>query len=191
MKVECVYPVPPKRRIQRHQLICAARWPFLAAAIACPVVNLCLGGSAWSLVALWGLWMLWGDLVAPTMVEYNRVSQFTKVLAQCCGLLLLIDLILAPGRIRNLLPIVCFAGLTVAAVLFFTDFSRQKQNIIPLMLLCLVAFLSAGVCLLVPGVESQWGLIVLAALSFGLFVVCAVCLGGGFFRGLHKYFLVK
>ena len=138
-----------------------------------------------------GLWMLWGDLVAPTMVEYNRVSQFTKVLAQCCGLLLLIDLILAPGRIRNLLPIVCFAGLTVAAVLFFTDFSRQKQNIIPLMLLCLVAFLSAGVCLLVPGVESQWGLIVLAALSFGLFVVCAVCLGGGFFRGLHKYFHVK
>ena len=109
----------------------------------------------------------------------------------CCGLLLLIDLILAPGRIRNLLPIVCFAGLTVAAVLFFTDFSRQKQNIIPLMLLCLVAFLSAGVCLLVPGVESQWGLIVLAALSFGLFVVCAVCLGGGFFRGLHKYFHVK
>ena len=178
MKVECVYPIPPKRRIQRHQLICAARWPFLAAAVACPVVNLCLGGSAWS-------------LVAPTMVEYNRVSQFTKVLAQCCGLLLLIDLILAPGRIRNLLPIVCFAGLTVAAVLFFTDFSRQKQNIIPLMLLCLVAFLSAGVCLLVPGVESQWGLIVLAALSFGLFVVCAVCLGGGFFRGLHKYFHVK
>ena len=83
------------------------------------------------------------------------------------------------------------ASVTVAAVLFFTDFSRQKQNIIPLMLLCLVAFLSAGVCLLVPGVESQWGLIVLAALSFGLFVVCAVCLGGGFFRGLHKYFHVK
>ena len=86
MKVECIYPVPPKRRVQRQQLICAARWPFLAAAVACPVVNLCLGGSAWSLVALWGLWMLWGDLVAPTMVEYNRVSQFTKVLAQCCGL---------------------------------------------------------------------------------------------------------
>lgn len=156
-----------------------------------PVVNLCLGGSAWSLVALWGLWMLWGDLVAPTMVEYNRVSQFTKVLAQCCGLLLLIDLILAPGRIRNQLPIVCFAGLAVAAVLFFTDFSRQKQNIIPLMLLCLVAFLTAGVCLLVPSVEHQWGLIVLAALSFGLFVACAVCLGGGFFRGLHKYFHIK
>ena len=174
MKVECVYPIPPKRRIQRHQLICAARWPFLAAAVACPVVNLCLGGSAWSLVALWGLWMLWGDLVAPTMVEYNRVSQFTKVLAQCCGLLLLIDLILAPGRIRNLLPIVCFAGLTVAAVLFFTDFSRQKQNIIPLMLLCLVAFLSAGVCLLVPGVESQWGLIVLAALAVTAVAAVAV-----------------
>ena len=75
MKVECVYPIPPKRRIQRHQLICAARWPFLAAAIACPVVNLCLGGSAWSLVALWGLWMLWGDLVAPTMVEKNSPAE--------------------------------------------------------------------------------------------------------------------
>ena len=81
--------------------------------------------------------------------------------------------------------------LAVAAVLFFTDFSRQKQNIIPLMLLCLVAFLTAGVCLLVPSVEHQWGLIVLAALSFGLFVACAVCLGGGFFRGLHKYFHIK
>ena len=103
-------PIPPKRRIQRHQLICAARWPFLAAAVACPVVNLCLGGSAWSLVALWGLWMLWGDLVAPTMVEYNRVSQFTKVLAQCCGLLLLIDLILARAAFGTSCPSCALPG---------------------------------------------------------------------------------
>lgn len=191
MKVEPAYPVPPRKRLQRRQLIYWLRWPFLAAALICPAVNLYAGGQAWSVVALWGIWMLWSDLVAPTMVEYNRVSQLTRLLSQSCCLLLLIDLLLAPGRIRALLPIVCFGGLAVVATLFFTDYDRQRQNVTPLMLLCAVAFLSSAVCLIVTAWEHRWALIVMGALSLSLLVACGVSLGGGFLRGIQKYFHLK
>ena len=103
MKIERTYPLPSKPHFQHQQVIRWAKWPFLAAAYLCPILNLALGGKPWSLVVLWSLWIAWSSLVSPDMVAYNRISQLAKLLFQSCVLLILIDLCLGPrlGRVRG------------------------------------------------------------------------------------------
>ena len=58
MEIKNVYP-PLKRKLnRRRKLRTACGWCFLAAAAACVIVNICVGGKAWSAVALWALWMI-------------------------------------------------------------------------------------------------------------------------------------
>lgn len=45
MKIERTYPLPSKPHFQHQQVIRWAKWPFLAAAYLCPILNLALGGQ--------------------------------------------------------------------------------------------------------------------------------------------------
>ena len=80
MKVDITYPPVEKRRQRKKKLIRAAGWLMLLAAVICPVVNLAVGGKAWSLIVLMGLYMTWTLVLSPDLVEYNRISQFIKLL---------------------------------------------------------------------------------------------------------------
>ena len=66
MEIKNVYP-PLKRKLnRRRKLRTACGWCFLAAAAACVIVNICVGGKAWSAVALWALWMIWVNSADPS-----------------------------------------------------------------------------------------------------------------------------
>jgi hypothetical protein len=191
MKTEMVYPLCEKKKIQRCDVIAAAKWPFLLAAYVCVIVNATVGGKAWSIVVLWSLWIAWSLIVSPSMIEYNRISQVIKLITYACILLILIDVLLSPGWAMLVVPIICFSGLMLSAVLFFTDFERQKQNIMPMLLLAFISIISAAVGLIVLNGEHQWALVVMGALALAILAACFMTLRSDFVRTLQKRFHTK
>ena len=188
MKVKITYPAVKKQTLQRRKLLQILRWPVLFAGFICPVINLVTGGKAWSLIVLMGLYMAWTLLLSVDLVEYNRISQWIRLITEACLLLILIDVFLAPGWAVEVVPIVCFCGLTVAGVLFFTDLERQKQNMLPMLLLIFLCLIGSVVGLSLWHQESRWALAVMGAFAFALLVACAVTLGEDFPRQLRKRF---
>lgn len=188
MKPEIIYPREDKRRRQRADVLAVARWPFLFAAYICPIINLVTGGKAWSLIVLWSLWMVWSLALNTDMVEYNRISQVIKLITDACVLLILIDVLLSPGWAVEVVPIVCFSGLMLTAALFFTDLERQKQNMLPLLLLCALSLVAAAVGLILWREESRWALAVMGAFAFAVLAASFMTLGRDFLRELKKRF---
>lgn len=191
MKVEITYPPVERRRLQRRKLLRILRWPFLFAAYICPLINLLTGGKAWSVIVLMSLYMAWKLVLSTDLVEYNRISQFTKLIVCTCVLLGLIDWLLAPGWAVEVVPIVCFGGLVVAGILFFTDLERQKQNMLPMLVLIVMALFGSVIGLSLWHEESCWALVVMGALALALLVGCAATLGGEFLRELKRRFHMK
>ena len=188
MKLKITYPQPERRRLRRRRLLEILRWPFLFAALVCPALNLVTGGSAWSIVVLISLYTVWTLVLSPDLVEYNRISQFIKLIVCCCALLISVDLFLAPGWAVEVVPIVCFGALAVSAVLFFTDLERQKQNMLPLLMLIFFAIAGSAAGLALWREESRWALAVMGVTAVTLLTACAVTLGSEFLRELRRRF---
>ncbi|MDR2930505.1 MAG: DUF6320 domain-containing protein [Propionibacteriaceae bacterium] len=188
MRVDLVYPALGPRTRARHQIIAWVKWPFLVAALASTVVNIVVGGRAWSVVVLWGLWVVWSFTLAPGLIDVNRISQFVKLVADVVVLLVLIDLLLAPGWAMTVVPIVCFSALIVVGALFFTDFRRQRHNVMPMLTLAALSLVFAVTGLIAWSGPTRWPLIVMASVAFGLLAAAVVALGAGFFAGVRKYF---
>lgn len=188
MKAELIYPPQSKMPFSRGRLLRILRWPFGGAALSCIVVNLAVGGHAWSVVVMMSLYAVWTLMLSPDLVEYNRTSQSIKALMYLCILLVLIDVLLSPGWAMHVVPIVCFGGLIVAAVLFFSDLRRQKQNIQPMMQFSALCLIASAIGLVIPSAAPHWALIVLCAVSGALLTACVFVLGTGIFREIHKRF---
>ena len=185
MNIKITYPADEKS-FSRPRLMRAARWPFLAA-LSCAVVNLCVGGKAWSAVVIWSLIGAWSHLIAPDTVGYNRLQQGVKGFLQLCVLLLLIDVCLAPGKLLPVFPIVAFGTVIVLGVLLFTDLRRQRRNVMPLVLLSLCILL---LCTVGAWVWEtwHWSVIVMASTAFFLVMACAAAFGEILLADLRKYF---
>lgn len=188
MKIEVTYP-PVKRRGRRlRRLRAGAKMTLLFAAYICIIMNIITNGQAWSLVVAASIYMVWTLALLPAMVEYNRISQFIRFIACACILLGAIGIFLAPGWAIEAVPIAGFCGLAISGVLFFTGLERQKQNMLPMLLL--IAF---GLAISVVGLslwhgENSWALAVMGAFALALLTACAVTLGGEFIRELERRF---
>ncbi|MBE6036365.1 MAG: hypothetical protein E7223_01920 [Clostridiales bacterium] len=191
MKIKITYPPVGKKRIQRKKLLNILRWPFLLAAVLCPVINLTVGGKAWSVIVLMGLYMVWKLGLSTDLVEYNRTSQTAKTIITVCLLLFLIDFFLSGGWAVEVIPVVGFCGLVVAGVLFFTDFQRQQQNMLPLLLLILLALAGAVVGLTVWNERAHWPFLIMGGFALALLIACIATMGGGFLRMLRRRFHIK
>ena len=191
MKIEITYPPISKRNFQRRRLLDILKWPFLLAAYACPIINLAVGGRAWSVIVLTGLYMVWRLVFSIDLVEYNRISQFIRLIYSAMLLMGMIDFFLAPGWAIVVLPIVCFCALAVTAVLFFTDFSRQRRNMLPMLGFIIISFCGAIAGLAAAGGRGRWAFIVLASLAAALFIACAIALGADFMRELKRRFHMR
>ena len=191
MELKITYPPVGKRKLQQKKLIAIMRWPFLFAAYICPILNLVTGGKAWSLIVLMSLYTVWTLVLSPDLVEYNRISQFIKLITCSCILLALIDIFLAPGWAIEVVPIVCFCGLAISGILFFTDLERQKQNMLPMLLLIFLALIGSVIGLCLWHEESRWALAVMGAFALALLVACVITLGNDFTRELKRRFHTK
>lgn len=188
MKIEVTYP-PVKRWGRRlHRLLKGTKMTLLFAAYICIIVNIITGGLAWSLVVAASIYMVWTLALSPDMVEYNRISQSIRFIACACILLGMIGIFLVPGWAIEAVPIAGFSGLAISGVLFFTDLERQKQNMLPMLLLIAFGLISSVVGLSLWHGEDSWALAVMGAFALALLVACVVTLGNEFIRELNRRF---
>lgn len=188
MKIKLIYPPIEKKKLQRSRLLSILRWPVLAAAVLCPIIDHKTGSQGWSLVVLMSLYTVWTMVISPDLVEYNRISQFIKLIVCICFLLILIDLFLAPGWAVTVVPLVCSGGVVVSGLLFYTDLNKQKHNMLPMLLLIALALPCALAGLHIWHGKGRWALLVLAVCSFVLLISLILTLRNGFARELKKRF---
>ncbi len=191
MKVDITYPRQNRKKLQLNRIRDWIKRPFLFAAYICPILNLCTGGKAWSIIVLWSLWITWSFVFSPDLVEYNRISQIVKLVADVSALLIMIDRLLAPGWANEVVPLVCFSGLVVTGVLFFTDLDRQRQNMMPMLWMILISIISAIISFPLWMEESGWTVVLMGAVAVALLYACYSVLGRDLVRELKKRFHTK
>ncbi len=191
MKIDITYPPAEKSGQWRRSMLAAVKWPMLAAAAICPIVNYFVGGKAWSVIVLVGLFAAWRFIFSIDLVEYNRISQIIKILTFACIILGLVDILLVPGWALFVVPIVCTVGLGVAALLFFSDLEKQEHNAFPFLLLIFYAIAGSVVGLHYKHGDGRWTLMLMGAVAAGLLVLCIVIMGSGFFRELRRRFHLR
>lgn len=191
MKIKITYPKVSPKIIKHQRLINFMKWPLLIAVVICPIINLITGGKAWSLVVLMSIYMAWNLVISRDLVEYNRISQFVKLITLTSLLLITIDVFLAPGLALDAVPILIFSGLIVTSVLFFTDIERQKQNIFPFLFLILLSIFSSIIGLSFYHEKDSWPLTVMGAVALFLLITLSITLKENIINELKKGFSVK
>ena len=191
MKIKITYPKVSPKIIKHQRLINFMKWPLLIAVVICPIINLITGGKAWSLVVLMSIYMAWDLVISRDLVEYNRISQFVKLITLTSLLLITIDVFLAPGWALEAVPILIFSGLIVTSVLFFTDIERQKQNIFPFLFLILLSIFSSIIGLSFYHEKDSWPLTVMGAVALFLLITLNITLKENIINELKKGFSVK
>ena len=191
MKIKITYPKVSPKIIKHQRLINFMKWPLLIAVVICPIINLITGGKAWSLVVLMSIYMAWDLVISRDLVEYNRISQFVKLITLTSLLLITIDAFLTPGWALEAVPILIFSGLIVTSVLFFTDIERQKQNIFPFLFLILLSIFSSIIGLSFYHEKDSWPLTVMGAVALFLLISLSITLKENIINELKKGFSVK
>lgn len=191
MKIKITYPKVSPKIIKHQRLINFMKWPLLIAVVICPIINLITGGKAWSLVVLMSIYMAWDLVISRDLVEYNRISQFVKLITLTSLLLITIDIFLSPGWALEAVPILIFSGLIVTSVLFFTDIERQKQNIFPFLFLILLSIFSSIVGLTFYHEKDSWPLTVMGVVALFLLITLTITLKENIINELKKGFSVK
>lgn len=191
MKIKITYPKVSPKIIKHQRLINFMKWPLLIAVVICPIINLITGGKAWSLVVLMSIYIAWDLVISRDLVEYNRISQFVKLITLTSLLLIIIDIFLAPGWALEAVPILIFSGLIVTSVLFFTDIERQKQNIFPFLFLILLSIFSSIIGLSFYHEKDSWPLTVMGIVALFLLITLSITLKENIINELKKGFSVK
>ena len=191
MKIKITYPKVSPKIIKHQRLINFMKWPLLIAVVICPIINLITGGKAWSLVVLMSIYMAWDLVISRDLVEYNRISQFVKLITLTSLLLITIDVFLAPGWALEAVPILIVSGLIVTSVLFLTDIERQKQNIFPFLFLILLSIFSSIIGLSFYHEKDSWPLTVMGAVALFLLITLSITLKENIINELKKGFSVK
>lgn len=191
MKIKITYPKVSPKIIKHQRLINFMKRPLLIAVVICPIINLITGGKAWSLVVLMSIYMAWDLVISRDLVEYNRISQFVKLITLTSLLLITIDIFLSPGWALDTVPILIFSGLIVTSVLFFTDIERQKQNIFPFLFLILLSIFSSIVGLSFYHEKDSWPLTVMGIVALFLLITLSITLKENIINELKKGFSVK
>ena len=191
MKINITYPEKSKTIFKRRRFLKVTSWIFILLAIASVIVNLSVGGVYWFPVALMGLYIVWDLFLNIDLIEYNRISQFIKATIYSCILMFLIDTFLVGGWALDVISIVSFASVIVSGVLFFTDFNRQKQNMMPIFYLIIIAIIWSFVGLFSALEMQSWPLIVLGSVTVLFLAVIIVTLRGDFIREIKCRFHLK
>lgn len=193
MKMLNTYPPAKRQKIQKNRIIEYARWPFLMAAILLPIINLFTGTPWWSVIAVFGLWVVWNMLFATQLVEYNRISNTVKLITYTAIMLLLIYWLLDPKweGVINVIAIVSFSGVTLLGILFFSNLHKQRHNLFPL-LLFIVAVVAFGITgIIIWRGRASWEFITLLSTGVAFLVTTAIVLRKDLLREFAKRFHTK
>ena len=191
MDIKNTYPPATSPAITRRKLLTLLRWPFILAAIASVAVNIAVGGPLWCIIAVFSLYAIWNLLISTDLVEYNRTSQSIKILAYSSLLLALIDVFIVSLIAIFVIPIVCFGGLTVCIVLFFSNMEKQKHNMLPLLNFTFASVIASAYVIAFEHGVSKWPYIVLLSLSVAFILALIIVLRQDFKIELKRRFHLK
>ena len=188
MNVKIIYPQINKKKKEYRKIINIMKYPLIIATIICPILNIVTGGKAWSIIVLWSIYIFWKLIISPDLVEYNRISQFIKLILYSSILLTLIDIFLISGWAIEVVPNVIFCGLIISSILFFTDIEKQKQNMQPLLLLTLFSIISSIIGLTVYKQEDRWALAVMGGIALIILIFLIITLKEYLIKEIRKIF---
>lgn len=188
LQINKTYPKPQKRKSHRSIIIGITKDIFLLSALLCAALNIWSGGKAWSVIVIWALFMIWTMFVSPDMIEYNRISQFTKAIVQSCVMLVLIDVFITSGWVSNVVSIICFGSLIAVCLLLYTDFERQRRNLLPVILLSVLSLITSAVLMIISKETVSWQIPVTGILSFAVLAACMKTMRGNIKSELKKMF---
>lgn len=191
MHVKQTYPSVKKGSKNRRRMLSILRWPFLFVSIAAIAVNIAVEGPLWGVIAVLTLYVVWRLILSPDLVEYNRMSQSIKIVTWVSILLALIDILLVHSFALFVIPIVCFSGLVVSIVLFFTNIQTQKHNMLPLILFEVVSIIGSTIVLCLWKNVNNWPYIVLLSLSVLSLLSMVIVLGRDFRIEIKRRFHIQ
>ena len=134
------------------------------------------------------LYMVWKLFLSTDLVEYNLISQFVKFIIYSCVLLILINILLAPGWAAIVVPNVCFGGIIISGLLFFTNLEKQRQNMFPILIFSIMCIVIAIAGIFIWKSLYNWALVVMGASAVALLIAFAIILGNNFIRELKCRF---
>ena len=191
MHVKQTYPPVKKGSKNRRRMLSILRWPFLFVSIAAIAVNIAVEGPLWGVIAVLTLYVVWRLILSPDLVEYNRMSQSIKIVTWASILLALIDILIVHSFALFVIPIVCFSGLVVCIVLFFTNIQTQKHNMLPLILFEVVSVIGSTIVLCLWKNVNNWPYIVLLSLSVLSLLSMVIVLGRDFRIEIKRRFHIQ
>ena len=169
MEPKIVYPVPRDQNHIHRTLRSIARILFLAGALSCVIVNLCVKGKPCAVVVVWSLYIAWKLFFSVKSVEFSFFSHFIRVFVYVLILIWLIDHFLSTGWSKTVLPIVLFGMLLVMFVIFFATYSKREKHLLSIMILGIVSVISAPYFISFP--VKNWIAFSFSAASIALFLV--------------------
>lgn len=188
MEHENIYPVIRRPWLTAHAVRHAIRCFFIFSALVCVIVNLAVGGTPWSVLVAGGLLLAWVLFFNKPLVENTFLTRLTYFMLYVCLYLAFVDRAVGNGWARLVVPIVAFSLLILqSGIIVISGFQPQKRNIMPLystLGLSLLYFLAALQGLF----PINWAVIVLASLTFFIFIVAYVAFARQVSREFKKRF---
>lgn len=190
MDVHVTYPDVKARSFLQRNRTSVHRLIFLGVAYICLIINLCVGGPAWSLMVCGALCVLWVALLYKPLVENTLIKKVSDVGIAVCLYLFLLNSLVGGGWADIVVPIVFFSDLVVAGFCYLAFFKKMKRNFLPLFEMEL-AGLIAILCGLVGLQRVNWPLIVVGSVSLGLLLLSLILFFKPFSLEFQKKFHVR
>lgn len=166
------------------------KWLFILGIIVCPIVNYYTKGSAWCVIVIVSIIFMWTTLFSPSVLEITSIGLVFRTGSFAIILTTLIGLLLSPGWLGFVLPIIAFGTLALSGILFFSNLERHRNNIMPLIweiLFALVAFL----VLFFKLEKLNWPMITMGGLSLIMAITGLIAFHKEIWRELKKRFHTK
>lgn len=164
-KERLVITYSPKGRSSRfvYRLRQIAGWLMLLGFIACPAVNYAIGGPAWSIIVMVSIAFA-RTYVSPDVLEFSTIGQSMRIGAFAIVLTTLIGVLLSPGWLGFVLPIIGFSTLILTGIFFFINVERHRNNIMPLIWEILIAIVACIVVYVRDG-RLNWPMVTMGSLA--------------------------
>ena len=140
------------------------RWIIALGIVTCPIVNYFIGGPAWSVVADVAMIFFWKEILAPDVLENNSLRQVFKLGSFAIIETTLIGVILSPGWLGFVLPIIGFGIIAISVVLFLINLDKHRNCIMPLIIETIIALVAFMVMFSINR-ELNWPMITLGGVS--------------------------
>lgn len=191
MKIKYIYPPVQKQRHWPGHLLHVLSIVLGTVAVLGFLVNIAGDGPLWSIIVAMGLYTIYAMVVAPDLIEYNRISQTIKGIILVSFVLMLIEFLLAPGWAGIATSVLLCSGLVLSGALFFSDLGRQRRNLFPFLWLLTIATARAvtGICQTHGYLRVSF--IIVAALSLTLVLLFACILRKDCLRELRCRFHIR